>query len=261
VEGARNAYCGRTKGRGPRPVGATSVTDVDSTKVLLVVPCYNEAPCIAALLSEIAAAGPEWGVVVVDDGSTDDTSARVTEPAVCLRHVSNLGIGAAVQTGLRYAKNHGYAFAVQIDGDGQHPPDQVAELLATFHERPANVIVGSRYMGPKSFRSTLGRRFGSRVIGWTLQRLYDGPLITDPTSGMRLFDQRAIDFFAERYPHDYPEPISLAWALRSGLSIREVPVSMRAREYGASSIGGLRRASYMIRVVSYVLLSRAGRRQ
>lgn len=237
------------------------MTHVDSAKVLLIVPCYNESAVIAGLLDEIVAAGPSWGVVVVDDGSTDGTSAGVAEPAVCLRHVSNLGIGAAVQTGVRYAKSHDYALAVQVDGDGQHPPDQVAELLAAFRERPANVIVGSRYIGPRSFQSTLGRRLGSRVIGWTLRRLYGGPLITDPTSGMRLFDREAIAFFAERYPHDYPEPISLAWALRSGLTVREVPVSMRAREHGASSIGGLRRVSYMIRVVSYILLSRAGRRR
>jgi glycosyltransferase involved in cell wall biosynthesis len=229
-------------------------------RVLLVVPAYNEEVNIAAVLAEMASLCPACDAVVVDDGSTDGTSARVVPPATCLRHICNLGIGAAVQTGVRYARDHGYAFAIQVDGDGQHPPDQVEALLAAYWERPANVIIGSRYLGPKSFQSTLGRRFGSRVIGWTLHRLYGGPLVTDPTSGMRLLDRQAIAFFAARYPPDYPEPISLAWALSAGLTVREVPVTMRARAAGESSITGIRRLSYMIRVVSYILLSRAGRR-
>lgn len=244
-----------------RSASSEPVHGVDADKALLVVPSYNEAASIAAVLKEIASLRPVCDVVVVDDGSTDGTSALVVAPAIRLRHVNNLGIGAAVQTGVRYAREHGYSFAVQVDGDGQHPPDQVPALLAAYRELPANVIVGSRYLGQKSFRSTLGRRLGSRAIGWTLQRLYGGPLLTDPTSGMRLLDRGAIDLFSERYPHDYPEPISLAWALHEGLTVREVPVIMRARASGASSIGGLRRLSYMIRVVSYILLSRVGRRE
>jgi glycosyltransferase involved in cell wall biosynthesis len=230
-------------------------------RVLLIVPSYNEAANISAVLGEIALLRPACDVVVVDDGSTDGTSSRVIPPAVCLRHVCNLGIGAAVQTGVRYARQHDYALALQVDGDGQHPPDQVATLLAAYRNEPADVIVGSRYLGPGNFRSTMGRRIGSRVIGWTLKRLYGGPLVTDPTSGMRLFGARAIALFADRYPHDYPEPISLAWALREGFTVREVPVTMRARASGQSSIGGIRRLSYMIRVVSYILLSRAGQRR
>jgi glycosyltransferase involved in cell wall biosynthesis len=232
-----------------------------TAEILIVVPCFNEAASIAKVLEEISDACPSCDAVVVDDGSTDDTSDRISPPAVSLRHISNLGIGAAVQTGLRYARSRGYSLVVQVDGDGQHPPDQVGALLAAFREQPANVIVGSRYIGPRSFRSTFGRRLGGRVIGGTLHRLYGGPVFTDPTSGMRLMDRSAIALFAEQYPHDYPEPISLAWALRSGLSVREVSVSMRPRETGESSIAGLRRLSYMIRVVSYILLARAGRRR
>jgi glycosyltransferase involved in cell wall biosynthesis len=229
-------------------------------KVLLIVPSYNEAANITGVLEGIASLRPACDVVVVDDGSTDGTSARVTPPAICLRHVCNLGIGAAVQTGVRYARDNGYSFAVQVDGDGQHPPDEVATLLAAYRMQPANIIAGSRYLGAKSFQSTLSRRLGGRVIGWTLRRLYGGPLVTDPTSGMRLFDRRAIALFSVRYPHDYPEPISLAWAMCAGLTVREVPVTMLARASGSSSIAGLRRVSYMIRVVSYILLSRMGKR-
>ena len=252
----------------PRPAAASpghcaseERSSAPANQIVLVIPCFNEEERIGSLLEEVASLCPGCDVVVVDDGSRDGTSDCVTAPAVCLRHVTNLGIGAAVQTGIRFAQNEGYAFALQLDGDGQHRPDQVAELVAAFNETPANVIVGSRYIGPKSFQSSLARRFGGRTIGWTIQRLYGGQLITDPTSGMRLLDRKAIAFFAESYPPDYPEPISLAWALRAGLSVREVPIRMRARESGVSSIGGIRRASYMIRVISYIVLSRAIRRQ
>lgn len=252
---------GATARSNQEPVVDESAIGGRTDRVLLIVPSYNEAASIRGVLEEIASLRPACDAVVIDDGSTDDTSGRVTAPAICLRHVSNLGIGAAVQTGVRYARNHGYSLVVQVDGDGQHPPDQVPALLRAYRERRANVIVGSRYLGPKSFQSTLGRRVGGRVIGWTLKRLYGGPLVTDPTSGLRLFDAEAIALFSERYPHDYPEPISLAWALSEGLTVREVPVAMRERASGSSSIGGIRRLSYMIRAVSYILLARVGQRR
>jgi len=161
-----------------------------------------------------------------------------------------------VQTGTRFARDNGYDFCVQIDGDGQHPPAEVMKLLQAYRQGKANVVIGSRYLTSLTFRSTLARRMGSRIIGAALRLFFGGTRISDPTSGLRLFDRAAIEFFAARYPHDYPEPISIAWALRSGLTIKEVPVRMRAREHGVSSIAGLRTMSYMVRVLSYIVLAR-----
>lgn len=230
-------------------------------KVLLILPCYNEAGSIRALLEEIAALGARYDTVVIDDGSTDATYAIASRFSPCVRLLANQGIGGAVQTGIRYALKHGYDFCVQIDGDGQHPPDQVAKLLARYQQGGCSIVVGSRYLAEETFRSTWARRLGSGVIGRAIGLLFGVPVVTDPTSGMRLMDRRAITFFASRYPHDFPEPISLAWSLRHGLTVAEVAVAMRAREHGSSSIAGLRTLAYMVRVLGYVTLARVQRRR
>lgn len=227
-----------------------------SPRVLLIIPCYNEAGSIAALLREIANSGLGYDTVVIDDGSSDNTSeiARPLSPTV--RLVRNLGIGGAVQTGIKYAHRHGYDFCVQIDGDGQHPPQEVAKLLQAYQQAPREIIIGSRYIEHDTFRSTWARRVGSQLIARTINALFAQGCVTDPTSGMRLMDRRAMAFFAQRYPHDYPEPISLAWALRAGMRMGEVPVQMRAREHGQSSIIGWKPLAYMFRVLCYLVLAR-----
>ena len=172
-----------------------------------------------------------------------------------MQHVENLGIGSSVHTGIKYAQEQGYDFCVQVDGDGQHPPDQVAKLLQAYEECPANIVIGSRYLQEDTFRSTWARRLGSHIIGGFLKRQF-GESITDVTSRLRLMDRTAISFFAEDYPHDYPEPISLARAFHHGLTAREAPVEMRSREHGMSSISGIKTFLYMIRVLGYLVLVR-----
>jgi len=225
-------------------------------RVLLIIPCFNEAGSIAALLAEIAACGVHYETVVIDDGSQDDTYRIASRLSPTVRLVRNLGIGGAVQTGIKYALAQDMDFCVQIDGDGQHPPQEVAKLLAAYQQQPRSIIAGSRYIAHDTFRSTWTRRLGSQLIAYALNRLFRQCRITDPTSGMRLMDRQAIRLFAERYPHDFPEPISLAWALREGLSVGEVPVQMRAREHGESSIIGWKPFAYMFRVLSYIVLAR-----
>ena len=165
-----------------------------------------------------------------------------------------------MQTGIKYAARNGYDFCIQIDGDGQHDPREIEMLLAAHRRQPNNITIGSRFIDNAGFRSTRLRRIGSRMIAHALNRLFPGGRITDPTSGMRLLDRRAIAFFAQRYPMDFPEPISLAWAMRAGLTVGEAPVGMRPRETGVSSIDGLRVVSYMIRVLGYILLARLARK-
>lgn len=229
-------------------------------RVLLVIPCFNEEASIGDLLSEIAATGRPYHTLVVDDGSSDATSAVAGARSPVARLAQNLGIGGAVQTGIKYAARQNFDFCLQIDGDGQHDPREIETLLNAYARRPANITIGSRFIDNAGFCSTRMRRFGIRLIARALNTLFAGGSITDPTSGMRLLDRRAIAFFAKAYPMDFPEPISLAWAMRAGLTVGEVPVEMRARETGVSSIDGLKSVSYMIRVLGYILLARIARR-
>jgi glycosyltransferase involved in cell wall biosynthesis len=226
-------------------------------RVLLIVPCLNEAGSIVSLLREIQAQASGCDVLVVDDGSTDGTHRLVGPPARCVRLPANLGIGGAVQAGIQFAERERYDFCVQIDGDGQHPPELVAELLENAIETGSQLVIGSRYLAPTDgFQSTAMRRLGSRIIGRTIHFCFGGARITDPTSGLRVMDRRAIAFFAHHYPTDFPEPVSIAWGLARGFRVREVAVRMRERQAGVSSIRLMKTVSYMVRVVSYVLLAR-----
>jgi len=231
---------------------------MDDLRVLLIIPCYNEQDSIGPLLDEIAACGG-YATIVIDDGSRDATYQNAVKRSPTVRLLRNLGIGGAVQTGIKYAERMGFDLCVQIDGDGQHPPAEVARLVAAYRASPRSLLIGSRYLLNDSFRSTSSRRMGSQVIARFLRLLYPHFHATDPTSGMRMMDRAAIQFFARHYPADYPEPISLAWALKRGLSVGEVAVKMRAREHGRSSIFGLRSAAYMARVLGYILLARLSR--
>jgi glycosyltransferase involved in cell wall biosynthesis len=229
---------------------------MNSRRVLIIIPCYNEQVSVASLLKEIVDCRQGYETIVVDDGSQDATyqTARQFSPTVKL--LRNLGIGGAVQTGIKYACNQGFDFCIQLDGDGQHDPNEIPKLLQAYQKMPHSIIIGSRYLQNDTFRSTWVRRFGGKIIAKVMSLLFSGCTITDPTSGMRLMDRNAIEFFAKRYPHDFPEPISLAWALRMGFTVGEVQVKMRTRTHGKSSIVGLKPISYMFRVLGYVILAR-----
>ncbi|WP_284270532.1 glycosyltransferase family 2 protein [Bradyrhizobium iriomotense] len=241
------------------PGPGSAAAQAGQPRILLIIPCYNEEASIGDVLTQIARTGRRYHTLVVDDGSTDATAAVASERSPVARLPQNLGIGGAVQAGIKYAARNAYDFCIQIDGDGQHDPREIDALLDAYQRQSANIIIGSRFIDNAGFRSTRLRRLGSRLIGLTLNNLFAGSRITDPTSGMRLLDRHAIAFFARRYPVDFPEPISLAWAMRAGLRISEAPVEMRARETGVSSIDGLKTVNYMIRVLGYILLARLAR--
>jgi glycosyltransferase involved in cell wall biosynthesis len=242
------------------PVAETALK-FDRPRILLIIPCFNEEASIGDLLKEIAAVNADYHTLVIDDGSSDSTSAVASGNSQVVRLIVNLGIGGAVQTGLKYAARNAYDFCIQIDGDGQHDPREIKTLLDAYGQHPHNIVIGSRFIHKTGFRSTISRRLGSKLIALALNCLFAGGRISDPTSGMRLLDRRAIEFFARRYPLDFPEPISLAWAMRSGLTISETAVEMRARETGESSIDGFKPLTYMIRVVGYILLARLSNKQ
>jgi glycosyltransferase involved in cell wall biosynthesis len=213
-----------------------------------VVPAYNEAGSIHAVVSEIRAVDAELEVVVIDDGSTDATdSIAAAAGATVLRLPYNLGIGAAVQTGLQYAAEHDFDAAVQIDGDGQHDAAELERLLAPIRTGRADIAVGTRFAGPRAYRASLARRIGIALFAG-LVSLIVRQRVTDTTSGFRAMNRRGIRLFAADYPHDYPEVEATVLVHRHGLRMVEVPVAMRQRESGRSSITAFRSLYYMGKV-------------
>lgn len=229
-------------------------------KLLIVVPCFNEQEGIRELLQSITQYCPEGDLLVIDDGSRDGTAQAAKSFADTLTLPVNLGIGGAVQTGIRYAHDHGYQWCLQLDGDGQHPPQEIQKFLQSYAAHPCNVIIGSRFVKDQTadFRSTLSRRIGIAVIRY-LVRLTTQLHISDPTSGFRLLDRRALEVFSEDYSRDFPEPISLAIAADAGLSVAEIPVAMEPRKHGKSSISGFKNLAYMVRVCCYLIAVRLRR--
>ena len=223
-------------------------------KLLAIVPAYNEAGAIASTVGDLRENAPEFDVVVVDDGSTDDT-ARVARAAGAevIQLPFNLGIGGAVQSGYLYAQEHDYDVAVQVDGDGQHDPRELAALLEHLRSTPGlNMVTGSRFHDgaddADGYRSSASRRVGIRLFGFVLSRIVGRP-VTDPTSGFRMCDRRAIELFARDYPHDFPEVEAVLMLHAHSLEGDELPVRMRARTTGVSSINASRSALYMVKVL------------
>lgn len=227
-------------------------------RVLIVIPAFNEQEALGGVIDEIrgldhaAVGATEIQIVVVDDGSSDRTAQVARDKGVRLvRLCRNLGIGGAVQAGLQIAHRERFDAAAQIDGDGQHPPAELAKLIA---QADIDLVVGTRYGSEVTFRSTLLRRLGSGWLRFML-RLVTRLRLTDPTSGFRLYRGRALALFDATYPYDYPEPESIAVARAAGLSIVEVPVAMRERQGGTSSIFGYSTVYYMVKVTAAVILS------
>ena len=166
----------------------------------------------------------------------------------------NLGIGGAVQTGYRYALENGYDIAVQMDGDGQHDAAYLGEMARVLEEEKLNMVIGSRFIEKEGFQSSAARRLGIGYFSWLI-KLVTGVRITDPTSGMRMADREVIGLFAGDYPKDYPEPESVVTILKMGRRVREIPVQMRAREGGVSSISSMKAVYYMVKVSIAVLIA------
>lgn len=215
-------------------------------RVLVIVPAYNEETNIEATVRAVVDAGYDY--VVINDGSHDSTLDICKSNDINVLDLpQNLGIGGAVQAGHKYAKRYGYDVDVQVDGDGQHDPKYIAMLVDEI-SNGADLVIGSRFLTSlDGFKSTRLRRIGIKWLSFWL-RLFTGQIITDPTSGFRASGPRAISLFCENYPDDYPEPESIATSLKAGLTVGEVPVKMRERQGGVSSIGGISSIYYMVKV-------------
>ena len=232
-----------------------SISDTrDAVRVLIIVPAFNEARSLPTLIGRLASLYPHYDIAVINDGSTDGTAEAVRKTNARLVSLPcNLGIGGAVQTGLRIARNESYDIAVQVDGDGQTPPDQVHLLVDTIRRSGCDVAIGSRFLTRTGYQSTLGRRLGIQFFSVWLSAICH-TRITDVTSGFRAMNRRAIDLLSRHYAEDYPEVEAILVAHRAALRICEVSVDMLARAEGASSIGGLRSIAYMFKVSPAILM-------
>jgi glycosyltransferase involved in cell wall biosynthesis len=226
------------------------------TRVVAIVPTWNEAGAIGGVVDEVLAYDPTMSVVVVDDASSDDTPAvAASHGATVLRLPFNVGIGGAVQTGFRYARDEGYEIAVRLDGDGQHDASELEKLIAPVRAGDADLVIGSRFVDPSgTYRPPFARRMGIRVFA-RLVSLLGGQKVTDTTSGFSAMNRAAIELFAVDYPHDYPEVEATLVALRSGLRLTQVQVEMRERQAGTSSITFVRALYYIVKVTLALLVA------
>jgi hypothetical protein len=216
---------------------------------IAIVPALNEEVTVGHVIDEIRAFDPGFAIVVVDDGSTDRTAGvAVDRGAHVLRLPFNLGIGGAMQTGFRFAFEQGYDIAVQIDGDGQHDPSQLPKILAPVLAGEADLCVGSRFTGQGAYRSSFLRRIGIKIFAGVVSAVVRQK-VTDTTSGFRAVNGKGIALFASDYPHDYPEVEATVMCVKHKLRLTEVPVEMRERGGGASSITALRSIYYMTKVL------------
>jgi len=215
-----------------------------------IVPARNEEGAIGGVVREIRAFDPALEVVVVDDGSADRTAAvAAAAGAHVVRLPFNLGIGGAVQTGFRYALAHGFDIAVRLDGDGQHDAAQLPAVIGPILAGEADIVVGSRFAARDGhYRGPLARRLGIRLFA-AIVSLLVGQRVTDTTSGFQALNRRGIALFAADYPHDYPEVEATVMVHRHRLRLLEVPVVMRERAAGSSSITALRSVYYIAKVL------------
>lgn len=223
--------------------------EMKNPRILVIIPAFNEEASIKGVLTAVKRHIPQADIVVVNDGSADSTAAIAESFGVTvLYHPFNMGIGATMQTGYKYASRKGYDIAVQVDADGQHPPDQIEKLVEPVAKGRADLVVGSRFLGTGDYRPSLARSAGmavfSKVVSMILRER-----VTDTTSGFRAAGRRCIEFFSDHYPDDYPEVEALVLLHKKGFSIMEVPVVMQERGGGKSSITPVRSVYYMVKVL------------
>lgn len=217
-------------------------------KCIAIVPAYNEENSIAKVVKQIQKENID--VVVINDGSKDNTSSVAKEAgATVIDLVNNLGIGGGVQTGYMYAFKNGYDYACQIDGDGQHNPKYLKEMIKALEkDKNLDIIIGSRFIDKTSYKQTFMRMLGGKIISFVI-KLYTGKKIYDPTSGYRMCNQKIIEQFSKEYPVDFPEPETNLELLLKGYNIKEIKMEMNQRKTGKSFVTPFSSIWYMTKVL------------
>ncbi len=219
--------------------------------LLVMIPAYNEEKNIGAVIKGLGKSASFADILVIDDGSRDGTGRVCRELGVtAVRHKVNLGLATAIRTGMKYALEKGYSYALQFDGDGQHDPEAVEKMLNTARERGNNITIGSRYLdaGGGGILKSVGRNMISFCI-----RLTTGKKITDPTSGMRMYDRKVMELFMNSIQYS-PEPDTLAYVMRHGMKVSEIPVIMHERKHGKSYLDITESIRYMFRMCTSIML-------
>lgn len=223
-------------------------------RYLAIVPAYNEGKNIYNVVRKIKSCNPAFDVIVINDGSEDNTPSEAVRAGVKVLNLSNnLGIGGAVQTGYLYALENDYDAAVQIDGDGQHNSEDLCRLIKEIENNTADMVIGSRFVEKSNYKPGIFRNMGihyfSKLVSLICNRNY-----YDTTSGYRIVNRKGIELFAKYYPEDYPEVETIVYAVKHNLRVKEIKVEMRKRQGGKSSITPLKSVYYMIKVTSALLI-------
>lgn len=227
------------------------------SKLLIVIPAYNEQDSIVRVVDNLIQNYPQYDYVVVNDGSRDHTADICRQHGYHLIDLPvNLGLAGAFQTGLRYASTHGYDCVLQLDGDGQHPPKYIAQMLQEL-ENGADIVIGSRFITVKKPKTL--RMLGSYLISWAI-RLTTGRAICDPTSGMRLFNRAMMEEFAQNLNYG-PEPDTISYLIKNGAVVKEVQIDVLERIAGQSYLNFSRSVSYMLKMGLSILLIQAFRKR
>jgi glycosyltransferase involved in cell wall biosynthesis len=222
---------------------------MDQKKILVIIPAYNESKSIGSVIDDVRKYLSSADIAVVNDGSLDETGGIAEGKGVFVLNLPyNLGIGGAVQTGYKFAAEREYEVAVQVDADGQHPPQAIPGLIEAVHNDEADMVIGSRYIENEDREPSLTRSLGKSLLSGVVSFLA-GQTITDSSSGFRAMNRRVIHLLASRYPRDYPEPESVILLVREKFRVKEIPVRMNRRMAGKSSITLSKGLYYVIKVI------------
>jgi len=233
----------------------------ENLRKLIIIPAYNESECIERTIENIQKNAEDFDYIIINDCSTDNTREICEKRGFHIINLPiNLGIGGAVQTGYLYGVRYGYDMAVQVDGDGQHDAAFLQKMADCLEETGADMVIGSRFIEKQGFQSTGARRIGIRFFTWLI-RLMTGKTVTDPTSGLRMVNRKVMEEFAKDYPKDYPEPETAVTVLHCGMKIEEIPVVMKERAGGVSSISMKKSVYYMVKVSMAIIIERMRRRK
>lgn len=225
-------------------------------KILVIIPCYNESESIVSVVNSIKSQPLYLDYIVVNDCSTDSTKDILIDNKINFLDLPvNLGIGGAVQTGYKYAWKNEYDIAIQIDGDGQHDPAYIQNLVEALLQNECDAAIGSRFIKKEGFQSSFLRRLGINILSKCIQIFY-GETVYDVTSGFRAVNKKLIEIYAKDYAQDYPEPEALVTAFLHGLKVKEVPVLMKERLGGTSSIHSFKSIYYMLKVSLAIIFRR-----